>query len=144
MKKILLLALIICSANWVWAQCEKKIVWTASKAEFLDETGAVQDTKDVTVVIESSGKYIKITHSDDLADSLTGPVKKLNCGWTEPYKNGKLVYECDLSERSGDMANSTMTVEAKDSKIIIYLHVETPDGKKMNIRIPVENYKEST
>jgi hypothetical protein len=144
MKKILLLAIIICSANWVLAQCEKKIVWTANKAEFLDEAGAVQDTKEVTVVIESSGKYVKITHSDDLNDSLTGPVKELKCGWSEPYKNGKLEYKCDLSERSGDMANSVMTVEAKDSKIIIYLHIETPDGKKMTIRIPVENYKEST
>jgi hypothetical protein len=86
---------------------------------------------------------VKITHSDDLSDTLMGPVKEINC-WSEPFKNGKLVYKCDLSERSGDIANSTMTVEAKDSKIIIYLYIETPDGKKMTIRIPVENYKEST
>jgi hypothetical protein len=144
MKKILLLALIICNANLIWAQCEKKITWTANKAEFLDESGAVQETKDVTVTIESSGKYIKIIHSDDITDTLTGPVKEVNCDWSQPYKNGKLVYKCDLAERSGDMANSTLTVEAKDSKITIYLNVITPDGKKMSIRIPVENYKEST
>lgn len=144
MKKILLLALVICSANCIWAQCEKKIVWTGNKAEFLDEAGAVNETKEVTVVIESSGKFVKITHSDDLNDSLTGPVKELNCGWSEPYKNGKIVYKCELAERSGDVAASTMTVEAKDSKIVIYLNIVTPDGKKMTIRIPVENYKEST
>jgi hypothetical protein len=143
MKKMLLLALMICSANLIWAQCEKKITWTANKAEFLDDSGSVQETKDVTVTIESSGKYVKITHSDDMADSLTGAVKELNCGWSQPFKNGKVVYKCDLMERSGEAANSTMTVEAVDSKITIFLNIITPDGKKMTIRIPVESYKES-
>ena len=144
MKKILLLALVVFSANCLSAQCEKKIIWIANKAEFLDESGSVQDTKDVTVTIESSGRSVKITHSDDMNDSLTGPVKGVNCDWSQPYKNGKMVYTCDLAERSGEAASSTMTVEAKDSKIIIYLNINTPDGKKMTIRIPVESYKEST
>jgi hypothetical protein len=144
MKKILLLALVIFSANWVWAQCEKKIVWTANKAEFLDETGAVHETKDVTVTIESSGKYVKILHSDDLNDSLAGVVKEVNCAWEQPYKNGKMVYKCELLKTSGESANSTLTVEAKESKIIIYLNIETQDGRKMTIRIPVESFKEST
>lgn len=145
MKKIAsILVLAVFSISLAHAQCDKKTTWTASKAEFLDESGAVQDTKDVTVVVETSPKYLKITHSDEPEDSLTGQVKEVNCGWIKGSKNGKIVFSCDMTERSGDHANSTLTIESKDEKIIILLYIERSDGKKMNIRIPVDNFKETS
>ncbi|MFI5155025.1 MAG: hypothetical protein ACHQEM_02515 [Chitinophagales bacterium] len=145
MKKILaILSLTIGLSMLAQAQCDKKMTWTASKAEFLDESGAVQDTKDVTVVVETSSKYLKITHSDDLADSLTGNVKDLKCDWALGSKNGKIEYSCDLIEKSGESNNSKLTVESKDAKVMILLHIERNDGKKMDIRIPVDSFKESS
>ncbi len=145
MKKILMiLCLTIACSTIGYSQCDKKMTWTASKAEFLDESGAVQDTKDVTVVVETSGKYLKITHSDDLADSLTGNVKDVKCDWANGSKNGKIEYSCDLMEKSGESNNSKLTVESKDAKVMILLYIERNDGKKMNIRILVDSFKESS
>jgi hypothetical protein len=35
-----------------------------------------------------------------------------------------------------------MTIEGKDGKFLIFLKFETPEGKKLSIKIPVDSYKE--
>ena len=125
-----------------FAQCGKTITWTAAKAEFLDDSGRVQDTKDVTVTIHTSSKRITIIHSDDESDSLAGAVKDVACVWKDAFKNGKSTIKADLMEKNGEYNSSTIIIEAKDSKIIINLSFQAPDGSKKQIRIPIDSYKE--
>jgi len=124
------------------AQCEKKVLWSAPKADFVDENGSVQDTKNVNVAIYTSKKSIRITHDDDLTDSLYGAIKEFTCDWKQPFKNGKSIIKADLQEKNGEYVNSTITIEATDSKILITISMIAPDGRKMIIRVPVEGYKE--
>jgi hypothetical protein len=143
MKKLFfLIGVITLSGANLFAQCEKKVTWTASKGEFLDEAGNLQDTKDVKVFIQTSKQEIILIHSDDESDTLKGKIREITCDWKEPFKNGKITLKADLTERSGDYANSVITIEAKDSHITILLHIEQPDGRKMQIRIPIDSYKE--
>jgi len=142
MKKILVCLLILVGSGIsVFAQCDQKVVWTAPKADFADEAGNVTETKDVKVVIRTNKKEIKITHSDDETDTLHGLIKEATCDWKEAFKNGKTVMKVDLSDRSSEMANSVITIEAKDSKILISILAQTPDGTKKMIKIPVDSYK---
>ena len=141
MKKILVcLFTLIGSCVSVFAQCDQKVVWTAPKAEFADSTGNVMETKDVKVVIWTNRKEVKITHSDDETDTLQGLIKEFSCNWQQAFKNGKTVMKLDLTDRNSQMANSIITIEAKESKISVTILAETPDGKKM-IKIPVDSYK---
>ncbi|HMH32879.1 MAG TPA: hypothetical protein VK543_07605 [Puia sp.] len=143
MKKILLILFLgLLIAGTGHAQCGKKITWTASKAEFMDDSGKVAETKDTKVIIRTSGQRIHITHGDDETDTLSGPVKDVQCSWKEAYKNGKTTFKADLSERNGTYSGSVLVIEARDSKIQIDLSFEGPDGSKKHIRIPVEGYKE--
>ena len=138
---ILLFAGLLAGA-YATAQCNKKIVWTASKAEFVDGTGNVQDTKEVAVILHTSDKSITIIHNDEPADSLHGPVKDIQCDWKEPVKTGKITLSGELGDRSGETNKCTLVIEARDSKIIILLTVDRPDGEKKYIRIPIDSYKE--
>jgi len=141
-KTLFFLAITTLVSSCLFAQCDKKVTWTASKGEFLDEAGNLQDTKDVKVFIQTSRQEIIIVHSDDESDTLRGKVKEITCDWKEPFKNGKITLKTDLTERSGEYANSIITIEAKDTHITILLHIEQPDGRKMQIRIPIDSYKE--
>jgi len=143
MKKIPIILAVLTAINIsVFAQCDKKVAWSASKADFMDEAGNIQDTKNVTVAIYTNKKEIKITHSDDVMDTLQGVIKEFSCDWKQPYKNGKTVMKADLMEKNGEHMNSIITIEAIESKISISINMEGPDGKKMVIKIPVDNYKE--
>ncbi len=143
MKKILLTLIITAAfAPAIFAQCDKKIIWTAPKAEFLDEAGNLQETKDVKVIVKTTAKEIIIIHTDDEGDSLKGVVKESTCNWKTAFKDGKTIMKAEMSDRGGSSLNGELTIEGNSSKIVITLKVDAPDGKKMSIRIPVDSYKE--
>jgi hypothetical protein len=143
MKRIVLLVAVIATfAISASAQCDKKVLWSAVKADFVDETGAVQDTKNVKVAIYTSKKEINITHDDDLTDSLGGIIKEFSCEWKQPFKNGKTIIKADLHDKDGEYTNSVITIEAADAKISVTINMVAPDGRKMIIKIPVDSYTE--
>ena len=143
MKKLLLLLLIgMFAGGAATAQCDKKIIWTASKAEFVDDSGHVEDTKDIGVTVHTSGKWVLIIHNDDPTDSLSGPVKDIECNWKEPVVNGKMTIHADLSERNNQSMKSSLVIEAKDSKTIMLVTFQRDDGTSKHVRLVIDSYKE--
>ena len=143
MKKIAFVLAVLMAFNIsLFAQCDKKISWSAQKADFMDEAGNIQDTKNVKVMVYTNKKEVMILHGDDVMDTLRGFVKEMTCDWKQPYKNGRMIMKADMSEKNGESLNGSVTIEAIESKITIWLRVESPDGKKMVIKIPVDNYIE--
>jgi|GEM_PF-822019 len=143
MKKLLfLLFIVFTTGEIIHAQCTKKIVWTASKAEFVDDAGNVEDTKDIGVTVHTSGKWVLIIHNDDLTDSLSGPVKDIQCDWKEPIKNGKMTIQADMSERNNQSMKSSLVIEAKDSKTTILITFQRDDGTTKHVRLAIDSYKE--
>lgn len=122
------------------AQCNKKVIWTGSKAEFLDANGAVENTLTEKVEVISSKTDIKLSHSDKDDDALTGKIKDLSCNWSDAFKNGKTVIKSDLAEGMNPANNGVITIEGKDGKITILVTMDNREGK--TIKLYIDSYKE--
>lgn len=146
MKKIFLLVFVSLTFGLVgMAQCDKKLTWTASKGEFVDASGNVEQTMNEKIVVEMDKKQVVLKHGDNEDDALTGEIKELTCEWKDPYKNGKTSFKSQLAETNGDIKNAAVTIEGKDGKIVITVDVTDPSGSGDNkkIKIYVDSYKES-
>jgi hypothetical protein len=143
MKKIILLSLGLFTFSLLTrAQCGKTMVWSASKADFLDAGGNLQETKEDKIVIETSNNQIILKHGDRQEDILKGNVKELSCNWTTPFKNGKTTFKTLLEEASGDTKDALVTIEGKNGKITIVIVSVSNQGRM--IKIEVEDYKENS
>jgi hypothetical protein len=143
MKKIiLLLCVLIVISKWTSAQCNKKILWTATKEEFLDASGQVTHTDQDSVTVEVSDSSITINHNNNPQDQLTGTVKEPTCNWSVPFKDGKSSFKSDLTEASGDQHDGNFTIEGKDGQISIL--IELTDRGGMRIKLYVSKYEEKS
>ena len=131
---------LFCLHTFSQAQCQKEIAWTSSKTEFLDGSQNVQDTKPDHVVMTVTKTNVKILPNQNEDDAMSGTIKSVTCDWKEPYKNGNMVIQSELSDAHGDVKNATITISAKDGKITILLEAkEFPDRK---LRLTVDKYEE--
>ncbi len=142
MKKILLAVLF--SAGFVaasQAQCEKKLVLSASKAIFLDADGNEERTEESAISITVAKNSIHIKHGEGPNDQIDGEIKELVCEWKEPLKNGKSSSnKVTLSDPNGDTKTGKISVEAKDGVITFWLELDEMQGRK--IKVPIEKAKE--
>lgn len=143
MKKIIFISfvLIVCG-KWSNAQCNKKILWTATKEEFLDSTNQVTHTDQDSVTLETGDSGIIINHNNIPQDQLTGTIKDATCNWSEPFKNGKSTFKSNLTEASGDEHNGNFIIEGKDGQISIL--IELTDKEGMKIKLYVSKYEEKS
>jgi phage regulator Rha-like protein len=143
MKKIILLVLVFVTVNkWSNAQCNKKILWTSTKEEFLDANGQVTHTDEDSVTLEVSDSGITINHNNIPQDELKGTIKEINCNWSEPFKTGKTTFKSDLTEVSGDEHNGNFTIEGKDGQISVLMELTDKGG--MKIKLYVNRYEEKS
>jgi len=143
MKKIILLVLVFVTVNkWSNAQCNKKILWTSTKEEFLDANGHVTHTDEDSVTLEVSDSGITINHNNIPQDELKGTIKEINCNWSEPFKTGKTTFKSDLTEVSGDEHNGNFTIEGKDGQISVLMELTDKGG--MKIKLYVNRYEEKS
>jgi hypothetical protein len=143
MKKIILLVLVFVTVNkWSNAQCNKKILWTSTKEEFLDANGQVTHTDEDSVTLEVSDSDITINHNNIPQDELKGTIKEINCNWSEPFKTGKTTFKSDLTEVSGDEHNGNFTIEGKDGQISVLMELTDKGG--MKIKLYVNRYEEKS
>jgi hypothetical protein len=141
MKNFLIIILCLFAANTIAnAQCSKKIVWTGSKAEFLDANGAVENTLNEKVEVVSSKTDIKLSHSDKDGDALTGKIKDFSCNWSDAFKNGKTIIKSELAEGTNPANSGVVTIEGKDGKITILVTMDDKDGR--TIKLYIDSYKE--
>jgi hypothetical protein len=141
MKKIIVILLVLTVVSkWSNAQCNKKILWTATKEEFLDANGQVTHADEDSVTLEVSDSGIIINHNNVPQDQLTGTMKEMVCNWSEPFKNGKTSFSSDITEVSGDEHNGIITIEGKDGQISIL--IELTDKGGMKIKLYVSKYEE--
>ena len=128
--------------KWSNAQCDKRILWTSTKEEFLDANGQVTHTDEDSVTLEVSDSGIVINHNNIPQDELKGTIKEINCNWSEPFKNGKTTFKSDLTEVSGDEHNGNFTIEGKDGQISVL--IELTDKGGMRIKLYVNKYEEKS
>jgi len=138
MKKIILPILFLIAGISVYAQCDKRVIITSSKTEYLDADGNVQRSVDETSIVEFDSKEIIITPGDDPV--MKGTISSFTCDWKTPFKEGKTVLKTTLTNGQGQNFGLTITVEGKDGKISFLAEIDEQPGQK--IRIVVEKFEE--
>ena len=139
MKRHILAILFVAAASTsCYAQCDKRIMVTSSKTEFLNANGEVQRSVDETTTIEYDKKEIIITPGND--QTMQGTIKFDSCVWKTPFKEGITVIKASLTDPQGQTMNLTITIEGKEGKISFLAEIDVmPDQK---IRIVVEKFEE--
>jgi hypothetical protein len=139
--KIILAFIMMCfTVSQALAQCDKKIIWQASRAEMVDEKGSVLDNKAGNIVVETDPQKITLSFQGSNEDGLEGTVKEKICDWKEDFKNGKTIYYTTVLV-DGKSSNAIFTVDAKDGKILIAVDIAIMQGRKFLIYI--DSYKEA-
>jgi len=141
MKKTTALLLIGCAfGTAAFAQCDKKILYTSVKQDWLNSKYEVQKSDQDKVTVEISKTSVVLTHNDDPNDVMKGGIKNMNCNWTELYKNGKTTIEAELTEGSNDVHQANLTIEGKDG--VMFILIELQDHPDMKIKAYVDKYQE--
>jgi hypothetical protein len=132
---ILTLAIVLFTSVASIAQCDKKIKWQAAKAELLDESGQVTDTKEGPIAITTDSKSILIEIVANPNNNLECTVTESTCEWKEAFKNGKTTLKGTAREGDGETSPITFIVEGKDGKLTITVELEKMNGKKVRINV---------
>lgn len=138
-KLILFLAVLFLTGLSGYAQCGKKVKWFASKAEFINSSGDVENSKEGTITVTTADNSILIEIAEAPDDILSGTVGEKECNWADAFKKGKSVFKINVVRGDGDSSDGTITVEGKDGKLIIELALEKMEGSK--IRLAVDKYE---
>jgi len=141
MKKIIPLLCIGCAFTAAAiAQCDKKVLYTSSKEEWLNSKDEVQKTDQDKVTVEISKTSVVINHNDDPNDEMKGDVKAIDCNWTELYKIGKTTIQAQLTEGNNDVHDASLTIEGKDG--VMFILIELKDHPDTKIKAYVDKYEE--
>ena len=138
MKTILISFILFVTSLQAISQCDKKVIWYASKGDMFDAHGTRLDTREDSIFLETDPQKITLRFKSD-QNSLEGTVKEKTCDWKEPFRNGKTVYHTTVSI-DGRTSNAIFTVEARDRKITLSLDIEDMKDKKFLIYI--DRYEE--
>jgi hypothetical protein len=136
---ILAFAIVLLTSVSTFAQCDKKVKWQATKAEMLDQSGTVVDTKQGTINITTDSKNITLEIEGEPGDKLEGTISEHSCEWKEAFKNGKTSFKATLNKTNGETSAATFNIEGKDGKLTINLKLDRMDGK--TVRITVEKHE---
>lgn len=120
------LAVLLLSAATGFGQCDKNLVLTCSKTEYLNAEGAVQRTVEEECVIKVSKSEVTIAPSGHA--TMTASVTSTACEWKQPFKVGKTTLEATFKHENGDTRNATITIEGRDGKVTcVVKEKERPD-----------------
>ena len=143
MKKIYLLFSLVCTLSMAGnAQCDKKVLYTSAKQEWLNSKDEIQKSDEDKVTVEISKTSVILNHNDDPNDIMKGDIKNMDCNWSEAYKTGKSIIQAKLMEGANDVHDATITIEVENGKLFIL--IEMKDHPDMKIKAYVDKYTEES
>lgn len=142
MKKCLLASLLLCTAATGFAQCDKSVILTSSKTEYLDAAGNVERTEDEKSTVEII-KDTMILAPGNEPQKMTATITSQTCNWTVPFKEGKSVIKAILPDENGNGTKSlTITIEGKNGKVTLLAIMD--DMPERQIRVPMDTFQEKS
>ena len=137
MKKYLLCFVLFAGNSLVsLGQCDKNLVITSSKTEYLDASGNLQRTVDENTTIEITRDSIIISPNDK---RMVASIKPDSCNWTTPYIEGKTSMKATFIDEQGNTKNATLYIEGKDGKLQFLME---PDDRAYMIRVAIDKFEE--
>ena len=140
MKVILAFLILLVTGLQAKSQCDKKVVWHASKANMFDTKGNLLQSKEGIIIFETDRQNVSLNFKETSEAGLAGIIMKKTCDWKEPFKNGKAVYHTTVSI-DGKTSNAMFTLEANEGKTVLSVEIEIMDGKKFVINM--DSYEET-
>ncbi|WAC15349.1 hypothetical protein [Dyadobacter pollutisoli] len=138
MKKLILLGVLLIISAVSFAQCDKDLMLTSSKTEYLDSLGNFQRSVDEETVIKISKSKIVITPAKSV--EMVGNIESSKCDWKVAYKEGKTVSKVLFEGPLGSL-HGTVTTEGSNGKLTFLVElVEIPDTK---IRVQLDTFQEA-
>lgn len=142
MKKIFFAVLLLCASGAGFAQCDKPVILTSSKTEYLDASGNVERTEDEQSTVEIRKDTMIISPGNE-PHTMMAAIKSNTCNWNVPFKEGKSVIKATLNNEDGtETKNITITIEGKDGKIIFIAVMDHEPNRQ--IRLPIDAFKEKS
>lgn len=139
MKKMIFLQVLLLAGIGTFAQCDKKVTWSCSKTEFLDnkEQKLGEELKPVKVIMTNKQVIVRLDEKDENA-TMEGDVQNLECQWAEPFKNGTTRFKSYLTKSNGEGRSATITIKGTNGEIRINVAIEGMNGRIMSL--PVAKY----
>ncbi|MCC7375445.1 MAG: hypothetical protein IT581_12390 [Verrucomicrobiales bacterium] len=132
-----LLLLLGCSAT-SFAQCDKAVILTSSKTEYLNASGVLQRSVEEQCIIKVDKTEVSITPADH--DPMVAKVVSIDCTWKEAFKTGKTVVQTKFREPDGQVSDTTITIEGKNGKVTCTMtQKERPDRV---IKVSADKFEE--
>jgi hypothetical protein len=139
MKKIITAVVILLAGSSIsYAQCDKKVILTGTKTEYLGADSLVQRSEEENSEIIFDKTSITIKPGD--RPLITGTIASMTCNWTVPFKEGKTVLKTTTTEQDGDVRDLTITIEGKGGKITFHGSVGSRNDRI--IRLTVDKFEE--
>lgn len=122
------------------AQCDKTVVLTGSKTEYLNAQGELQRTVDEQSTLTFTKTEVTRHEPGKDEPELQGKITSVTCDWKVPFKEGKTVIKATLQEGGREEA-ATFTIEGKDGKITLLAQIDSQPDKQ--IRMAAESFTEA-
>ena len=137
-KSTSVLLLLLGSSAAGFAQCDKAVILTSSKTEYLDAAGALQRSVEEQCVIKVDKTEVSIAPADH--DPMVAKVVSIDCAWKEAFKTGKTIVQTKFRDPNGQVSDATITIEGKHGKITcVMTQKERPDRV---IKVSVDKFEE--
>lgn len=121
------------------AQCDKDLILTSSKTEYLDANGLIQRSVEEKSTVRVGRKEVVIVPGNS-DRKVTATVTSTSCEWKVPFKTGKTSLEIQFVNVDGITRNATLTIEGKDGKVTVLM--EPKDTPNRKIRVPIDTFAE--
>lgn len=139
---LLVVGISLAAVEGVQAQCDKSVKITASKTEYLDESGGLMRESDENTEIKyNKTEFNVLITREGQEQKMSGKIRSATCEWKTPFAEGKTVLKVDLSSPSGDSRPVTITIEGKAGAKVTIL-VEFDERPEMKVRIIADEHKE--
>ena len=131
MKHILLVTFLAVTALFSYAQCDKKVVLTASRTEHLKADSSLERADEENTVIEFDKTTFSVTPGDH--PLLFGKINSFSCDWPTPFKTGTTRLKTTLTDESGEAKDLTITIEGKNGKIVVIATMDGDPGHRIRL-----------
>ena len=137
MKQLILVLTCCFTAFAGFAQCDKNVVITSSKTEYLDADTVLQRTIEENTIIQINKPDMIISPGEK---RMTAKITADTCNWTTPYVEGQSVLKVTFTDEQGDKKDATVTISAENGKLTFLVRI---DGAPFMIRVPIDKFEES-
>ncbi|MEO5997080.1 MAG: hypothetical protein ABIN89_10080 [Chitinophagaceae bacterium] len=138
MKSLFIIfSLLLVNNSMSVAQCNKKVVLTASETTCLDSSGTVKRTASEKSVVRINPTDVIINVNDEHETKC--PIKSATCNWSIPFKQGKTSIKA-IFTKEGEEKNITIDIEGKEGKITLLFKMEEEPNEI--IKVVMDKFEE--